>query len=131
VSEEGQRRLQKSDRGLIVKALEAQGFRVTTPEDTEVLGWCPVTNRFTCAFYWKSATSMTPGHWQFSVALTDAYSLKDLKTCITEASRVRKLAQQIRSAWASFTSSKSTKRWVEYRGLVAALFLRQDPEEKS
>lgn len=130
MNEEGQRRLQKSDRDLIVKALEAQGFRVTFQEDT-VWANCPDTNRFTCAFYWKSATSTIPGHWQFSLAMTDAYSLKDLKTCITEASRVRKLVRQVRSAWASFTSSKSAKRWADYRGLVAALFLRQDPEEKS
>lgn len=129
MSEEGQKRLQKSDRDLIVKALEVQGFQVTAQEDT-VWAKCPDTNRFTCAFYWKAASSEIPGHWQFSLAMTDAYSLKDLKTCITEANRVRKLVRQVRSAWTNFTSSKSTKRWAEYRGLVAALFLRQDPEEK-
>jgi len=128
------RRLQKGDADLITKALEAQDFEVRGSEE-RVEAWCKVTKRYICGFYWESAVKpglahpARPGGWRFDLALSNAWSVKDLKTSITEARRVRRILPDTTEAWKAFASSKSNSRWSKYRGLVAALFLRQDPPD--
>lgn len=129
------RRLQKDDAKLIEQALEARGFEIHKSEN-RVEAWCPNTGRYICGFYWQSATKASdsrtamPSGWRFDLALADCFSLKDLKTALNEAKRVRKLVVICRTAWQAFCGSRSDRRWAEYRGHIAALFLRQDPDNE-
>ncbi len=116
---------------MIAQALEHRGFRVHKSM-TRVEAWCPDTDRYICGFYWHKATKATdkfparPAVWRFDIAMSDCYSLKDLKSACIEAKRIRKVVHTCRAAWQKFSGSRSTSRWREYRGEVAALFLRQD-----
>jgi len=146
------RRLQKSDLPIIAQALEVRGYSIRRGDD-RVEAWCPDTDRYVCGFYWrpaekakpaiesyaegdgfpahagKPAQTAQPGGWRFDLAISDCFSLKDLKTAMNEANRVRRIVPECRTAWAAFSGSKSEKRWVEYRSHVAALFMRQDTED--
>jgi|SaaInlV_200m_DNA_4_1039719.scaffolds.fasta_scaffold05749_3 hypothetical protein len=148
----GRKRLQKSDLGIIAQALEFRGYTVRRADD-RIEAWDPLTDRYVCGFYWRPATKAkaatlpfeagdgfpahpgtpaqpaVPGGWRFDIAFSDCFSLKDLKTAMREANRVRRLVPECRTAWAAFSGSKSEKRWVEYRSHVAALFMRQDAED--
>jgi len=132
---DARRRLLKGDSDLIAKALEARGFEVKK-SDNRVEAWCVETGRYVCGFYWRPAVKakgnipVQPGCWRFDLALADCFSIKDLRSAMTEAKRVRRLVIKCRAAWKVFTTSRSDGRWMDYRSLVAALFLRQDVEEE-
>jgi len=134
MNQPGRSRLQKGDASFIQTALEAQGFRVHKTAK-RVEGYDKVTGRYICGFYWRTATKAKDGQpampagWRFDLSLSDAFSLKDLKSAITEAMRVRTLLPELSAAWVGFAHSKSDKRWSAYRGVVAALFMRQDPQD--
>jgi hypothetical protein len=118
-------RLQKGDVDLIAQALEAQDFNVFKTA-ARVEGCCQETGRYICGFYWQSAQDDRPQGWRFDLALADTFSLKDLKSAITEAKRVRRMIPRCREAWQRFVRSRSAGRWMDYRGHVASLFMRQD-----
>jgi len=128
ITNPARKRLQKTDGDLIADALRAKGFRVTSSVD-RIEAWDFVNGRLIGSFHWQKAGRLgggQPAGWRFDVALTDVFSVKDLKTAIREMTRVQSLIGKARAAWKAFVSSRSDKRWMEYRGFVAALFLRQD-----
>jgi len=130
----GRRRLQRGDAKLIANALTAKGFLVEKTT-LRVEASCPETQQYICGFYWKPATPATetqpatPSGWRFDISLADVFSVKDLKIAITEAHRVRNLVGHSRVAWQTYIKTRSSKRWAEYQGIIAALFLRQDSED--
>lgn len=90
-------------------------------------------DNYVCGFYWQSAKKFddplkhsTPAGWRFDLCLSFAFSVKDLKSALTEAKRVRKLRPRLLEAWIRFSSSRSVSRWRDYRGHVAALFMRSE-----
>lgn len=118
------RRLKKADAATIVDALRAQGFKAEKTEN-RVEAWTK-DRLLICGFYWQPAHGTSPACWRFDLAMSECYSLKDLKTAIGEASRVQRLRCRLSEAWKAFSSSRSDKRWMDYRGHVASLFLRHD-----
>lgn len=120
---------------MIAQALEHRGFKVYKTLK-RVEGRCKDTGLYICGFYWRSAVKETDNHpamqasWRFDLAMADCFSLRDLKSAMVEARRVRKLLPRCRVAWKAFTSSRSDRRWTDYRSFVATLFLRQDPEDE-
>lgn len=121
-------RLAKSDADKIVKALQKKDLAVQRSDD-RIDAWCQETERHICTFHWHPAENGNPGRWRFHLAMFDCFSDKDLQTAAREAGRIQRLAKACQEAWVAFSLSKSNRRWATYRGDVAALFLRQDPEE--
>ena len=126
----GRKRLGRADAGLIADALRAQGYEVRQTTG-QVEARDPTSSRYICGFYWRPAAKdplgdAIPACWRFDVPISDCFSLKDLKSCIREASRVQRIIGRAMDAWKAFVASRSDRRWMEYRGIVAALFLRQD-----
>jgi len=108
--------------GFLVKSLESRGYKVHVRKGERIDAYDPVTNEFICGFTWNKGTSAAPGRWTFDFTMADVFSLRDLKTVLTEAGRVTRLRKHALSAWDQFLETKSDKRWASYLGIVAALF---------
>mgnify|MGYP000321349628 CR=1 FL=1 len=108
--------------------LEEKGFRVSMVESRLEI-WSQESGRYLGGFYWTKARDARPGGWRFDVALMDTYSVRDFHNAVDELERVERLLPKLWAAWKAFSSSRSDKRWVAYRSLVAPLFLRQNSEE--
>jgi len=114
----------------MVKSLSDRGYKVHVRKGERIDAYDPVTNEFLCGFTWNKGTATTPGRWTFDFTMADVFSLKDLKTVITEAQRVTSLRKHAQTAWEQFMETKSDKRWSQYLGIVAALFAGRTPDPK-
>lgn len=124
---EPRQRLLKSHGPDIANALSAVGFTVAT--QAERIDIWEADRKYLGGFIWRSATETEPGAWHFVCTLSPIHCFRDLNTSVNELQRIRRLYGKIGAAWARFTESKSDRRWAEYRGLVAAMFLRQNAGE--
>lgn len=130
-------RLKKSDASEIAALFTSLGYRaVVKPGRVEVYLTKPVRNHdepkgtevYVGGFYWRSAGAEVAGAWHFYLAFAPLFSHRDLQTAASEIQRVQRVSDEIHAAWGHFVETKSDKRWTEYRGQMARMFLRQDPE---
>ena len=124
------KRLKKGDAVAMREKLEAAGFDVcTTARRVEVFD--PSTSRYLGGFYWIQGQGGRPGGWRFDVALMETFSVRDFHNAVNELKRIQRLVPRAWDAWRSYSRNKSGKRWLDYRSIVAMLFLRQDPTENT
>ena len=114
----------------MVKSLSDRGYKVHIRKGERIDAYDPVTNEYLCGFTWNKGTADSPGRWTFDFTMADVFSLKDLQTVIKEASRVTLLRKHAQVAWSQFLETKSDKRWTQYLGIVAALFVNRTPVTK-
>ena len=118
-------KLHKKDMPLLVERLQTLGYEVHAQKSGgRVSAYLPSTKEYVCGFTWQK-----PGGWVFDIALCDVNTHLDIRTVTNELLRIRTLRTALKAAWLHFMTSQSDKRWLAYRGVIAALFARAPIQE--
>lgn len=110
-----QKRLLLRETSVLVKRLEAEGYKARARYSGSVVYAWGKDDAFACSFFWVKGKG-----WRFDVAQPFILTHADIDFAIDELNSSQKAIRAAWKAWSMFKLKKSLRRWREYQGVFAS-----------
>lgn len=114
-------RLKKKDKDKLIEFFKnrSRNMVIQTKSD-RVEAWDADNWVFVGGFYWSKRRRA----WRFDSPRPYAHTVEDLDLLLDEYQRDQRGLQQIEESWETFKGKPSQRRFRQYKGALAAFFLR-------